>query len=424
MVTYSIKDLMSLCSDYALDAQIQKILFSLDLWVPKAAREVHIDNVSQQQYAQATFSGFNRARSPSRNDSTNNNINSNRLRRTLASRSMSAEVFRSSIDTINNNACNSRIINMTDSRDLNKINATLANISLVKKSSNNQNLDDISSTGQSQIKLMPILESGENEDKSIEQPTTVRMNTTIPSTIINWTPSVENEPTTGRTSIDALFELSVRADTALKTALCENDSMTTHVNKTNSNNDRITLRKSVSVMNQKQKAGSGRSLVRAKSDMVTADASRKRALTYIARASERYFSDDPKLISEIEEIELEYLFNYIRHLKTFPKYTEMTEDDILQEVESDPHTLRQRTKEILKGKMSDSYATYIAKYPINEDNEEYAKMKQKEIKKIGYSCISYDNDNNAITSNNHSEWSSMPTRKSCANSVINSTEKV
>lgn len=29
---------MGLCSDYALDAQVQKILFSLDLWVPKAAR--------------------------------------------------------------------------------------------------------------------------------------------------------------------------------------------------------------------------------------------------------------------------------------------------------------------------------------------------------------------------------------------------
>jgi hypothetical protein len=42
----------------------------------------------------------------------------------------------------------------------------------------------------------------------------------------------------------------------------------------------------------------------------------------------------------------------------------MTEDEILQEVEGDPHTLRQRTKEILKGKMSDSYAGYIAKYPI------------------------------------------------------------
>ena len=38
MVTYSMKQLMGLCADYALDAQIQKILFSLDLWVPKAAR--------------------------------------------------------------------------------------------------------------------------------------------------------------------------------------------------------------------------------------------------------------------------------------------------------------------------------------------------------------------------------------------------
>lgn len=112
--------------------------------------------------------------------------------------------------------------------------------------------------------------------------------------------------------------------------------------------------------------------------------SRKRALAHIARASERYFSDDPKVIAEVEELELEYLFkyvekdyvtkiplinilrfsSYIRYLKTFPKYVNMTEDEILQEVESDPHTLRQRTKEILKGKMSDSYAAYIAKYPI------------------------------------------------------------
>jgi hypothetical protein len=59
-----------------------------------------------------------------------------------------------------------------------------------------------------------------------------------------------------------------------------------------------------------------------------------------------------------------FSFSYIRHLKTFPKYASMTEDEILQEVEGDPHTLRQRTKEILKGKMSDSYAGYIAKYPI------------------------------------------------------------
>ncbi len=59
--------------------------------------------------------------------------------------------------------------------------------------------------------------------------------------------------------------------------------------------------------------------------------------------------------------------SYIRYLKTFPKYVDMTEDEILQEVESDPHTLRQRTKEILKGKMSDSYAVYTAKYPIKYD---------------------------------------------------------
>ena len=81
MVTYSIKDLMSYCADYALDAQIQKILFSLDLWLPKAARvgisccfswsnillfsqEVHIENVAQQRYATPTaFSNSNRARS-------------------------------------------------------------------------------------------------------------------------------------------------------------------------------------------------------------------------------------------------------------------------------------------------------------------------------------------------------------------------
>ncbi|CAF4331047.1 unnamed protein product, partial [Rotaria sordida] len=100
------------------------------------------------------------------------------------------------------------------------------------------------------------------------------------------------------------------ADSALKTALCENNAMATiNVSKTNNNNDRITLRKSVSVMNQKQKTGSGRSLIRAKSDMVaSSDASRKRALTHITRASERYFSDDPKMIAEIEELELEYLF--------------------------------------------------------------------------------------------------------------------
>jgi len=78
--------------------------------------------------------------------------------------------------------------------------------------------------------------------------------------------------TSGRSTIDALFELSVRADSALKTALCENASMATNVPQHNQNNDRITLRKSVSVMNQKQKTGSGRSLIRAKSDMAGTDA--------------------------------------------------------------------------------------------------------------------------------------------------------
>ncbi len=63
------------------------------------------------------------------------------------------------------------------------------NVSLVKKSSNDQNLDENLSTGQSQIKLMPILEGGENEDKLIEQSTT-RINTpsTITATTIHWTP--------------------------------------------------------------------------------------------------------------------------------------------------------------------------------------------------------------------------------------------
>lgn len=82
--------------------------------------------------------------------------------------------------------------------------------------------------------------------------------------------SFSNELTTStdRTRIDALFELSVRADSALKTALCENAPLKPATN----NNDRITLRKSVSVMNQKQKTGSGRSLIRAKSDMAGTDA--------------------------------------------------------------------------------------------------------------------------------------------------------
>ncbi|CAF4349474.1 unnamed protein product, partial [Rotaria magnacalcarata] len=73
---------------------------------------------------------------------------------------MSAEVFRSSIDT----GC-SRITSTNELRDSNKTTTTSTNILLIKKSSNGQNLDDGLSTGQSQVKLMPILESAENEDK-------------------------------------------------------------------------------------------------------------------------------------------------------------------------------------------------------------------------------------------------------------------
>ncbi len=64
------------------------------------------------------------------------------------------------------------------------------NVSLVKKSSNGQNLDEISSTGQSQIKLMPILEGGENEDKLIEQSVTrINIPSTITTTTLDWTPT-------------------------------------------------------------------------------------------------------------------------------------------------------------------------------------------------------------------------------------------
>ncbi|CAF1934565.1 unnamed protein product [Rotaria magnacalcarata] len=385
MVTYSIKQLMGLCSDYGLDAQVQKILFSLDLWVPKAAREVQIDNVAQQQYASATHSGFNRARSPTSNDSAINTRNvNNRSCRTFASRSMSAGVFHSSMDS-----GSSVSAWKTDTRDSNTA-ATTTTTSLIKKSSNGLILDETSQAGQSQVKLMPILESGENEDKLNEQqPTRINQKISFKTTTLDWTPN-DNEPsastTAGRASIDALFELSVRADSALKTALCENAALSTNMTQTNSN-DRITLRKSVSVMNQKQKTGSGRSLIRAKSDMAGSDASRKRALSHIARASERYFSDEPKIIAEIEELELEYLFNYIRYLKTFPKYINMTEDEILQEVESDPHTLRQRTKEILKGKMSDSYAVYIAKYPIKKQRRREHPTSPNKYRKCSRRCF-------------------------------------
>ena len=69
-------------------------------------------------------------------------------------------------------------------RDSNKNNATL-----VKKSSNGLNLEETLQTGQSQIKLMPILEGGENEDKSVEQQTRLPKEMSLKTTTIDWTPT-------------------------------------------------------------------------------------------------------------------------------------------------------------------------------------------------------------------------------------------
>ncbi len=75
---------------------------------------------------------------------------------------------------------------MNSLRDSNKNNTT--NPPLIKKSSNGLNLDETTQAGQSQIKLMPILEGGESEDKLIEQP---RLNKEISltTTTIHWTPT-------------------------------------------------------------------------------------------------------------------------------------------------------------------------------------------------------------------------------------------
>jgi len=77
---------------------------------------------------------------------------------------------------------------LNSSRDLNK--NTTTNTSLIKKSSHEHNLDETSQTGQSQIKLMPILESGENEDKLNEQQSS-RLNKEISltTTTLDWTPT-------------------------------------------------------------------------------------------------------------------------------------------------------------------------------------------------------------------------------------------
>jgi hypothetical protein len=65
----------------------------------------------------------------------------------------------------------------------------------------------------------------------------------------------------------------------------------------------------------------------------------------------------------------------------------MTEDEILKEVESDPHTLRQRTKEILKGKMSESYAEYIAKYPIKKQRRREQPTTPNKYRKCSRRCF-------------------------------------
>jgi hypothetical protein len=73
-------------------------------------------------------------------------------------------------------------------RDSNKNSTT--NTSLIKKSSNGLIPDETIQTGQSQIKLMPILEGGESEDKLTEQQQT-RLNKEISfaRATIDWTPN-------------------------------------------------------------------------------------------------------------------------------------------------------------------------------------------------------------------------------------------
>ena len=237
MVTYSIKDLMGLCSDYALDAQIQKILFSLDLWVPQScssmisplAASAHptdranfsrkfilimwpnndmlrvwfpdsiapgswLDHLKSSPIKRASL-----RRSPSRNDGTINHSNVNtRLRRTLASRSMSAEVFHSSIDMGSQVSAwknewvrshlkrkPSDLLEHTHrARDSTKSTATTPSASLNKKSSSGSiNPDDASQAGHIQMKLLPIMEGGENDDQQN------RKDASIKATTISWTPT-------------------------------------------------------------------------------------------------------------------------------------------------------------------------------------------------------------------------------------------
>jgi len=249
---------------------------------------------------------------------------------------------------------------------------------------------DISTTGQA--KLMPILE-GENENKpaiTTENPLLTNLEEQEKpgrkriggATTIAWTP-FEVESTPSQLSNDSLYELSVKADSVLKTSMQENSngsgeqlSTITAGADVPKKNDR-TIRKSVSAISNNN-SSSRRTLTKMKSDM----GETKKHTGHVSRASTRYLTDDPKIIAEIEELELEYLFNYIRHLKTFAKYSQMTEEEILAQVENDPHTLRNRTKEIVKGKLSESYVQYIQQYPIKKQRRKEHPTTPNKYKKM------------------------------------------
>ena len=74
--------------------------------------------------------------------------------------------------------------NRNSSRDSNKTNPTL-----VKNPSNGHSLEETPQTGQAQVKLMPILEGGENEDKVNEQPTRLPKEMSLTTTTLEWTPN-------------------------------------------------------------------------------------------------------------------------------------------------------------------------------------------------------------------------------------------
>jgi hypothetical protein len=113
---------------------------------------------------------------------------------------MSAEVFHSPIDTGTNVSAWKNeysffseseyqksivFFYLHSSRDSNKTDTTST-----KKSGNGLPLDETSQTGQSQMKLMPIWEGGENEDKLIEQQQIrFKKEISFTTTTLDWTPT-------------------------------------------------------------------------------------------------------------------------------------------------------------------------------------------------------------------------------------------